>query len=122
MGKARISAFLTTTEVARARTLWRELRGARNSFDFVRELERQIIVPHMARINKAVGQKNTSSEVAYAVEDAFRRELTRRNRLIHLSVIALVVLPAIMFPLRPVLMLYGALSVAAMVAAVRDSR
>lgn len=65
MKQVRISDFLTDDEIRRALKLYRE-----DQPHFHERVLREIINPNMERINKALGQENDPTYLAYAVEFA----------------------------------------------------
>jgi len=60
--------FLTEAEIEQALVLWRELRGTGR---FAAEVERQIVAPNLARIDRALGQANNARYLAYLIEYVF---------------------------------------------------
>lgn len=71
-----ITDFLTEAELRQAWALWGTLRGTGT---FAATVDREIIAPHLARINEALGQVNDARYLAYAVEYVFTAE-DRRQR------------------------------------------
>jgi hypothetical protein len=59
-----ITTFLTPAEIKRAMALYK----ASSPGTFAAALDKEIITPNLARINKAMGQENNSRYLAYVVE------------------------------------------------------
>lgn len=58
--------FLTDAEIAECQRLWRDREKSETRYNTL--VKERIIQPNMARINKALGQENDASYLAYAIE------------------------------------------------------